>query len=448
MIKKAEAVFEKHPRWVMAGVVAVTAVAVLITYATLKRPGDESCGDDCPPLETTPAKQTEGAVNWPLYGFSPARTRYLPAKHLKPPFKTVWKFNAHKLTEYSPIVVDGTLYGINNNGLAFAIDADTGKARWQHEVASLNASAPTYSRGRLFISNLEPGQVIALDAKTGRTLWQHSLPGRSESSPVVVGNKVIMGCECASLFALDFETGKTIWDTPLSGAIKAAPAFVDGVLYVGAYGGEVSAVKASNGALEWSSSGQGSGLGASGNFYGTPAAAFGRVFEGNTDGRMYSYERSSGNLAWSLSTGNYVYAGAVAADTPQSPPSVYFGSYDGNFYALDAHDGSQRWVEPAGGAVSGAGSMVGEVVYVANLAKTRTVGFRASDGKRMFNFPDGAYNPVISDGQRIYLTGYKTIYALEHVSKKKLLRAQRDQEAKKAQDAEKQPGKSGEKSAG
>ena len=431
LINKTQALFRKHPRWVMGGFVAVAAVGVLIGYLALKRPGDQSCGSDCPPLETTPNKQAVSTVNWPLYGGNPARTRYLRARRLKPPFKTLWKFNAGALTEYSPVVVDRTIYGMSNNGEAFSLRAKTGEVLWRRQIASLNASAPTYSRGRLFISNLEPGQVVALDAKTGRTVWRHPLPGRTESSPVVVGNKVIVGCECATLYALDARSGKTLWQTGVNGAIKAAPAFTDGIVYFGTYGGEVYAVNAANGQIRWQSSGQGAGLGVSGTFYGTAAVAFGRVFEGNTDGRMYSFERESGNLAWSLSTGNYVYAAAVAADTPDTQPTIYFGSYDGDFYALDARDGSQRWVEPAGGAVSGAASLVGEVVYVANLAKTRTVGFRARDGKRVFNFHDGAYNPVISDGERIYLTGYKTIYALQHVPKKVFLRKQREKKAGK-----------------
>ena len=40
---------------------------------------------------------------------------------------------------------------------------------------------------------------------------------------------------------------------------------------------------------------------------------------------MYSFEKESGDLAWSHSTGGEVYAGAVAADTPNTEPTVYFG---------------------------------------------------------------------------------------------------------------------------
>jgi outer membrane protein assembly factor BamB len=415
-------IWQSHPRLVVGAGVLLTAAAVLVAYLVLKRPGDVSNPDA--PFEVEEAKEVR-TENWPLYGFNPERTRYLPAKKLKPPFKVTWKFKAEALLEYSPIVVDGTIYGLNNNGLAFAVDAGTGKARWKREVAALNASAPTYSGGRLYMANLEPGQAQALDADTGKTVWRRSLPGRTESSPVVVGDRVILGCECGTLFALDAKTGKSVWETDLAGEVKAAPAFQDGVVYVGDYGSQLSAVRASSGEIKWQSGSQGLGLGQSGRFYASPAVAYDRVYVGNVDGRMYSYERDSGALAWSQSTGNYVYAAPVVADTPDTQPTVYFGSYDGQFYALDARSGAVRWQQAAGGAVSGAASLVGEVVYVANLAKTRTIGFRARDGKRLFNFKDGAYNPVISDGQRLYVTGYETIYALKPISKREAARLEK-----------------------
>ena len=39
------------------------------------------------------------------------------------------------------------------------------------------------------------------------------LPGRTESSPVVVGNKVFVGCECGELYALNAKTGGVKWST-------------------------------------------------------------------------------------------------------------------------------------------------------------------------------------------------------------------------------------------
>lgn len=403
-------------RWATLGTVAgIGAVLIaLIGYLVLKRPADKSCVAPCTIETTTDAGPvTKKTVDWPFYGRNKERTRDLDAPNVKPPFTTRWHFKGRRLLEYSPIAVGGAIYGINNNGMAFSIKKRTGKARWTRQVATRNASAPAYSSARLFISNLDPGQVISLSTKSGAMLWRRSLPGRTESSPVVVGNKVIAGCECGTLFAFDADTGKTIWQANLGGQIKAAPAISNGVAYVGDYSGTMSAVNVRNGSIKWQSDSQGTGVSA-GAFYGTAAVAFGRVYAGSKDGRIYSFNKDTGQVIWSHTIGGEVYAGAAAADTPNSPPTVYFGTYGGSsFYALDARNGDERWSADVGGSVIGAASVIGNIVYVANLNTTETDGFDTANGKKVWTFKDGAYNPVISDGRNLYLTGYKTIYALK-----------------------------------
>jgi outer membrane protein assembly factor BamB len=131
---------------------------------------------------------------------------------------------------------------------------------------------------------------------------------------------------------------------------------------------------------------------------------------------MYSFDQQTGRLLWSHSTGNYVYAAAVAARTADTPATVYFGSYDGTFYALDARTGDERWSVHNLGAISGAASLIGDTVYVADLRTTSTFGFDVRNGDKVFEYTDGAYNPVVANGKELFLTGYKTLYALRPAS--------------------------------
>ena len=153
--------------------------------------------------------------------------------------------------------------------------------------------------------------------------------------------------------------------------------------------------------------------------YSTPAVAFGRVYLGSIDGRVYSFEQSSGEIAWSHSTGDWVYPAPAVADTKRAEPTVYVGSKDQNFYALDAETGDVRWQKDVGGIVLGAASVVGEVVYVGVIGpNVGTFGFDAKTGAKVFQHEFGEYNPVISDGRRLYLTGTVGIRAFEHKEKK------------------------------
>jgi outer membrane protein assembly factor BamB len=397
-------VWTEHRAAAIAGTAGLLAIAGVAGWLLLRSPGHS---EQPAPAATTTASQPPAphGADWPTYGLNPQRTRYLPSQAVKPPYKLAWSYDARHLMEYSPIVVGDTLYGIDNNGEAFALNTRNGKPRWRRDVATLNASAPTYGNGKLYVSNLEPGQVQALNASNGKVAWRHPLPGRTESSPLLVGKQVIAGCECGSVYAFDADTGKQLWSTPVGGAVKASPAYDRGTVFVGDYGGQMTALQASNGRVKWQAS-------AGGSIYGTAAVAFGRVYAGDLGGGFHAWSESSGSEDWSSSTGGYVYGAAAAAKTADTPPTVYFGSYDGTVYALDARTGSQRWSESANGAVSGAGSVIGDVFYVGDLKTTQTFGFRASDGKLVLASRDGAYNPAISDGRRLYMTGYRVIYAL------------------------------------
>jgi outer membrane protein assembly factor BamB len=400
------------------GLIAAALLAVVgavVAYELLKRPADvhnERAIERFKPQKPPPAKEPK-TVNWPVFGLHPARTRYLPVNGIKPPFDKLWRFTDRPLLEFPPIYVGGKLYFVNNSGFAYALDADTGKELWKRRIGRLNASSPAYYKHRLYIVNLVPGHIVKLDAKTGRLIWKRELPGRAESSPVVIDRTVYFGCENGELFAMSTGKGGVRWSTPLGGPIKSAPAYYGGRLYVGDYGGYMNAVDAKSGKLLWQSGSLGPGFGGSGAFYSTPAVAYGRVYAGNNDSRVYSYDISDGTLAWSYSTGGYAYSGPTVANTEHSPPSVFIGSFDGNVYALDAKDGSVRWTRSAGGQVIGSLSAIGDIVYVAEFTHKSTSGFMMRSGRRVFRYPRGTYTPVISDGRRIYLTGYSSITALQ-----------------------------------
>lgn len=420
-LRGARRLWREH-RWVRfaaLGALALVLVGIFVAYELLKRPADvhnEAAIEHFePPPKPTPPPPRPKTVSWPMFGLNPARTKYLPAKGVKPPFKLLWHYTERPLLEFPPVYARGRLYTINNNGTAFALDARNGHVLWERRIGRLSASSPAYSHERLYIVNLVPGHIVKLDARTGKLLWKHSLPGRAESSPLVLGDTVYFGCESGKLFALSTRNGNVRWTTQLGGPVKSAPAYRHGVLYVGDYGGYMNAVRASDGKLLWQSGSLGPGFGGSGEFYSTPAVAYGRVYAGNNDGRVYSYDLSDGALAWTHSTGDWVYSGVAVASTPTTPPTVYVGSFDGNVYALDAKNGETRWEASAGGKVVGSVSAVGNIVYAAEFTNKTTVGFDMKTGKRVFRYKTGTYTPVISDGRRIYLVGYSSINALEPV---------------------------------
>jgi outer membrane protein assembly factor BamB len=150
----------------------------------------------------------------------------------------------------------------------------------------------------------------------------------------------------------------------------------------------------------------------SGTFYSTPAVMYGRVFLGNTDGRIYAYDAHDGRLDWAVQTGAYVYASPAVTNAPGLGPTIYLGSYDGTFYALNARSGQIAWRYDAGGRISGSATIIGHIVYFADLGDKKTFGLGISTGRVVFEFPSGSFDPVISDGTSIFLTGTSGLYEL------------------------------------
>jgi outer membrane protein assembly factor BamB len=399
------------PRWAYALVaVLVIAAGGLVAWLIWGRAPEDVSNPDAeftaPSEEPKPKKRKPENFVWPIFGYTPDRAKYFATK-LDPPFKKLWRHRADSLLEFPPVLAHNTLYMVTNKGTAVAMNAKTGKVRWRRYVGSLSAASPAWWNDRLFVVTLD-GRVTSLRAKNGKVVWRKNIPSRTESSPYVRNGRLYFGSEDGTIYALRATNGRTIWTYGAAGAVKAALAYSDGKLYFGAYGGTAYAIRASNGKLVWSTSTAGLSLGRSGNFYSTPAVAFGRVYMGNTDGRVYSFTARSGETAWTKSTGSYVYSGPAAAPVRGRGPTVFIGSYTGRFYALDARSGAERWSFQSPGRISGAVSVIGRVVYFANLATRETHGLDVRTGREVFRWDGGGFAPPISDGKKLYLTGYAT----------------------------------------
>src|SRR5215211_8941311 len=230
-------------------------------------------------------------------------------------------------------------------------------------------------------------------------LWSRELASRSESSPLVDGNRLYFGSENGTVYSMGAGDGRVRWRFRAAGAVKGGLALADGKLHFGDYGGRAYAIRQDSGRQVWRASTHGRSFGRGGNFYSTPAVAYGRVYLGNTDGRVYSFSAASGRIAWSRSTGGYVYASPAVAQVPGGRPLVYAGSYSGRFFAFDARSGAVRWSRGGNGRISGGASVIGDIVYYADLGHKRTIGLGARTWRKVFEHERGSYNPVVSDGE-------------------------------------------------
>ena len=106
------------------------------------------------------------------------------------------------------------------------IDWQAGRVLWRFEDAErsfpfLSSAAVT---DELVLIGGRDKRLRALDAATGRPRWELVTKGRVDSSPVVVGSRVFVGSADGVLYAADLATGREVWRFEAGGGIAGSPA--------------------------------------------------------------------------------------------------------------------------------------------------------------------------------------------------------------------------------
>ena len=76
---------------------------------------------------------------------------------------------------------------------------------------------------------------------TGQPLWTFATQGEVDSSPIICGDKVLVGSGDGRLYMVRLADGMEVWSYEIGAAITASPAIAEGIVVVGAEDGFVYA---------------------------------------------------------------------------------------------------------------------------------------------------------------------------------------------------------------
>ena len=125
------------------------------------------------------AKAAEKSVDWPVYGGSPENNHYSSLVQINranvKQLAVAWSFDTDEEggLQTSPIIVNGVLYGITPTQKVFALDAATGKLKWEFD-SGIKGTQP--DRGLSYWTDRRSSRILvgvtnflyALDAATGK----------------------------------------------------------------------------------------------------------------------------------------------------------------------------------------------------------------------------------------------------------------------------------------
>jgi outer membrane protein assembly factor BamB len=342
----------------------------------------------------------QGALQWRLYGATPARTQAQTSIRLRPPFKVVWAKPAGGLIEFPAVVDHGVAFIGNQVGTIRAFDMGNGKVLWRRSTPRFELASSPAVYGNLLVIHGMDGHVYVRSRWNGRLLWRFSAGSPIESSPVVHRGVDYFGTWNGYVYALDLRTHRLRWSYRSGYKITSSASFGRGTLYIGDYGGRLLALSPRNGSVRWSAH-------VNGRIYGTPAYARGRILVPSSTGGSLTAFSSRGHRLWSVGTGSYVYSSPAVWGG-----RVFFGSYNGVLYAVSARNGRVLWHFGTGGSISGAVVVVAGVVYAGNFSH-RIYGVSARSGRQLLAFPHGDYVPVSGNGGRLLLHGFSRVFAVE-----------------------------------
>jgi len=201
------------------------------------------------------------------------------------------------------------------------------------------------------------GQQSADHGRFGALSWKYQTEGKIFSSPVLYSNLLLFGSEDGHLYALHATTGTLAWKFKTDGPVHGSPAVYDNKAFFTSYDGNFYAVDATSGRLQWKFSTRGEKrAGAKGLwgmkpvteymddpfdfFLSSPAtdSSSGLVYFGSGDGNLYALNMTDGKLQWHFPTAGIIHTSPVLSNN-----TLYFGSWDRDLYALDSRTGREKW---------------------------------------------------------------------------------------------------------
>lgn len=271
----------------------------------------------------------------------------------------------------SPTVVAGTVYFGSGDHHVYAVDASSGALRWSFETGNVVHASPAVADGVVYIGSWDR-YLYALNAATGALLWKFQTGDDKEiynqvgiaSSAAIAAGTVFFGCRDGHFYAVDAKTGARKWaHDNKKGWVIASPAVERGVVYFPTSDGErFKALDAATGATLYDISNKAVS-------FSSPAIAKGTAFYGSSDGWLHAIDISTGRLKGEFQTdGSKANAaryidrdgridnaalypdftldgmiigldrmfslGSVLSSPVVVDGVVYFGSTDGNVYAV------------------------------------------------------------------------------------------------------------------
>lgn len=246
--------------------------------------------------------------------------------------KVLWKWRSRNDIDSSPVVDNGRLYIGGEDGHIKCFDPDTGKLHWKknfgvgrgEKLGSTGIeSSVAIQKGVAYFGHLD-GHVRAISTLDGATKWKTKIGGDTDSTPMLVGNRLFVGCQDSrqTFHCLDLDSGEKVWDVRIPGGVWGSAATFEGRVYIGGQDGRMRCFDAATGKEVWQ-------YGVGRPIWSSPSIVDGKLCFGSYDRHYRMLDARSGRLLWQYDMGARSHSGAAIVDG-----RIWVGSAGGYFFCF------------------------------------------------------------------------------------------------------------------
>lgn len=206
------------------------------------------------------------------------------------------------------------------NGSLYALEAKSGRLRWQYDTEGPLRAAPVPDGDRIYLAAGD-GSLTALDL-AGKLLWRAGFDAPLLSAPALAARGPLVVDRQGTLVAFD-RAGGELWRRQLGElCYYGAPVVFEGSIYLATAGAGLWKLQA-DGDVVWRRS-------LAMASYATPLIRDGRIFVGDNSGTLSVIGSDSGDLLTSHQTRGAIQSSVVLVNN-----QLLFGSRDGALHGLE-----------------------------------------------------------------------------------------------------------------
>lgn len=353
------------------------------------------------------AYTTVDTQNWPMFRHDQKHTGF---NNISGPrtSNSLWNFTLAGYAGHygsSPAVYEDRVYATDNANI-YALNITTGGVIWQRNWGQRSYTSPAVYKDVLYIGtpfqiSSDPdtfnNELFAYNATNGTFLYSTLLLAGSSnpirSSPVIVNDVVYIGAD-TRIVAVNATGNITnegiIWFNTTSGTIRSSPAVADDMVFV-SDDTSMYAFNTTNGHKLFETTG------ISGGIYSSPAVVNGILYFGANDKRVYAYTNLTApslggpypflpKMLWNFTTG-----GVVKSSPAVAYGLVFIGSNDSKLYAFNATTGVNKWNYTFNGGTSSSPAVSSnDMIYIGANNVLYAIN---TSGSLKWYYSYGYYNP-------------------------------------------------------